>query len=80
MIQGGISINITVSKKSQSISPSITLAISAKAKQMKEEGIDVISFGVGEPDFDTPINIKNAAIEAINKGHTKYTPASDYPA
>lgn len=70
---------ITVSKKSQNISPSITLAISAKAKQMKEDGIDVISFGVGEPDFDTPINIKNAAIEAINKGHTKYTPASGLP-
>ncbi len=71
--------SIKVSKKSQNISPSITLAISAKAKQMKEEGIDIINFGVGEPDFDTPTNIKNAAIEAINKGFTKYTPASGLP-
>ena len=71
--------SITISKKAQNISPSITLAISAKAKQMKEEGIDVISFGVGEPDFDTPANIKNAAIEAIKQGHTKYTPASGLP-
>ncbi len=71
--------DIKVSKKSQNISPSITLAISAKAKQMKEEGIDIINFGVGEPDFDTPTNIKNAAIEAINKGFTKYTPASGLP-
>jgi len=71
--------SIIISKKAQNISPSITLAISAKAKQMKEEGIDVISFGVGEPDFDTPANIKNAAIEAIKQGHTKYTPASGLP-
>lgn len=71
--------DIKVSKKSQNISPSITLAISAKAKQMKADGIDVINFGVGEPDFDTPANIKNAAIEAINKGFTKYTPASGLP-
>ncbi len=71
--------SITISKKAQNISPSITLAISAKAKQMKEEGIDVINFGVGEPDFDTPANIKNAAIEAIKQGHTKYTPASGLP-
>ena len=71
--------SIAISKKAQNISPSITLAISARAKQMKEEGIDVISFGVGEPDFDTPANIKNAAIEAIKQGHTKYTPASGLP-
>jgi len=54
---------------------SITLAISARAKQMKKEGIDVIGFGAGEPDFDTPSHIKEAAKGAIDKGFTKYTPA-----
>ncbi len=58
------------------ISPSLTLAIDAKAKQMKAEGIRVFNFGVGEPDFDTPEHIKQAAIDAINKGMTKYTPAA----
>lgn len=55
------------------ISPSPTLAIDAQAKKMKAEGVDVISFGVGEPDFDTPQHIKDAAIEAIESGFTKYT-------
>ncbi|MGB2706459.1 MAG: pyridoxal phosphate-dependent aminotransferase [Candidatus Omnitrophota bacterium] len=58
------------------LKPSPTLAIAAKAKEMKAAGIDVIGFGVGEPDFDTPDNIKEAAIKAIKKGVTKYTPAS----
>jgi len=58
------------------ISESITLAISSKAKAMKAKGEDVIDFGVGEPDFDTPAHIKQAAIDAINAGYTKYTPAS----
>lgn len=65
-----------LSKKAKQISPSVTLAITAKAKKMKEEGIDVISFGAGEPDFNTPSNIQNAAIEAIKNGKTKYTPSS----
>jgi len=52
------------------------MAISTKAKQMRAEGIDVIGFGVGEPDFDTPLHIKEAAIAAIREGFTKYTPAS----
>ena len=56
------------------ISPSPTLSIDSKAKKMMAEGLDVINFGVGEPDFDTPDNIKQAAIEAIKKGMTKYTP------
>ena len=55
---------------------SATLAITAKAKEMKKNGIDVIGFGAGEPDFDTPDHIKEAAIVAIQKGFTKYTPAS----
>ena len=65
-----------LSKKALSISPSSTLAIDAKAKKMKAEGIDIIGFGAGEPDFDTPDHIKAAAIKAINDGFTKYTPAS----
>lgn len=65
-----------LSKKAQQIQPSITLAITAKAKKMKADGIDVIGFGAGEPDFNTPENIQNAAINAIRQGFTKYTPAS----
>ncbi|MEW6065952.1 MAG: pyridoxal phosphate-dependent aminotransferase [Bacillota bacterium] len=64
-----------LSERAVGISPSPTLAIDAKAKQMKASGIKVISFGVGEPDFDTPDNIKEAAIEAIQAGETRYTPA-----
>ncbi len=64
------------SRKAEQISSSITLAIDAKAKKMKAEGIDVIGFGAGEPDFNTPENIQSAAIEAIKEGRTKYTAAS----
>lgn len=71
--------NIALSRKAQNVSPSITLSIDSKAKQMKADGINVISFGVGEPDFTTPQNIKDAAIEAIRKGFTTYTPASGLP-
>lgn len=65
-----------LSVKGMSISPSSTLAIDAKAKKMKADGIDVVGFGAGEPDFDTPAHIKEAAIKAIQEGFTKYTPAS----
>ena len=65
-----------LSKKAKEISPSLTLAITAKAKAMKAEGINVIGFGAGEPDFDTPENIQEAAIEAIRTGKTRYTAAS----
>lgn len=64
------------SKKAKTVNPSPTLSINAKAKKMKAEGINVIGFGAGEPDFDTPVHIKEAAIKAINDGFTKYTPAS----
>ena len=67
---------LTISNKSMGISPSPTLAIDSKFKEMKKEGIDVVGFGAGEPDFDTPKHIKEAAISAINDGFTKYTPAS----
>ncbi len=64
------------SKKFESIAPSPTLAIDAKFKQMKADGLNVVGFGAGEPDFDTPDHIKQAAIDAIMSGKTKYTPAS----
>lgn len=62
-----------LSRKAQAIEPSLTLAITAKSKEMKEKGIDVISFSAGEPDFNTPKNIINAAIKAMEDGNTKYT-------
>lgn len=65
-----------LSRKALQVSASPTLAIDAKFKAMKADGIDVIGFGCGEPDFDTPDNIKAAAIKAIEEGQTKYTPAS----
>ena len=65
-----------VSKKVSTISPSLTLAISAKAKAMKAAGESVVSFGVGEPDFNTPEHIIAAAKAALDAGHTKYTPSS----
>ena len=58
------------------IKPSLTLAVDAKAKAMKKSGLDIVSFGVGEPDFDTPEHIKEAAIQALREGFTKYTPVS----
>ena len=63
-----------LSERARKIQPSPTLAIDAKAKAMKAQGIDVVNFGVGEPDFDTPEHIKEAAIKAIREGFTKYTP------
>lgn len=65
-----------ISDRFQGIASSPTLAIDAKFKQMKADGMDVVGFGAGEPDFDTPQYIKDAAIQAINDGFTKYTPAS----
>lgn len=65
-----------LSKKAEAISPSITLAITAKAKELKESGVDVISFGAGEPDFNTPSNIIEAAYKAMKEGKTKYTATS----
>lgn len=63
-----------LSKRAKCLKPSPTLAINAKAKSMQAQGIHVISFGAGEPDFDTPENIKQAAKKAIDQGFTKYTP------
>ncbi|WP_330577916.1 pyridoxal phosphate-dependent aminotransferase [Alkaliphilus pronyensis] len=70
---------IKLSEKNQRITASVTLAIDSKAKKMKAEGINVINFGVGEPDFNTPDNINSAAIEALEKGITRYTSATGLP-
>ena len=67
---------LRISKKAKSISPSPTLAIDSKFKQMKKQGVPVVGFGAGEPDFDTPDYIKEAGIKAIQENYTKYTPAS----
>jgi aspartate aminotransferase len=71
--------NYKISHRAAALSPSLTLAIDSKAKQMKADGQDVVGFGAGEPDFDTPQHIKDAAIKALNEGFTKYTPASGIP-
>ena len=67
---------LTLSKKAQAVKPSSTLAITAKANELKAKGLDVVGFGAGEPDFNTPANICDAAISAIHAGFTKYTPAA----
>ncbi|WP_147804758.1 pyridoxal phosphate-dependent aminotransferase [Alkalicoccus halolimnae] len=68
------------SSKVESITPSSTLAITAKAKELKEQGHDVIGLGAGEPDFNTPDYIIEAAYKSMKDGHTKYTPAAGLPA
>ena len=65
--------HIKLAARIQQVKPSPTLAVAAKAEQMRSEGLDVIGLGTGEPDFDTPEHIKRAAIAAINAGFTKYT-------
>jgi aspartate aminotransferase len=71
--------NYLISRRAASLTPSLTLAIDAKAKQMKADGIDVVGFGAGEPDFATPPHIVEAAIKALRDGFTKYTPSSGIP-
>lgn len=68
--------SLELSKRAAAVKPSSTLAITAKAKELRAQGMDVVGFGAGEPDFNTPPNICDAAIAAINDGFTKYTPAS----
>jgi aspartate aminotransferase len=63
-----------------SLTPSTTLAITAKAKELKEQGVDVIGLGAGEPDFNTPQHILDAAVQSMEQGHTKYTPSAGLPA
>jgi aspartate aminotransferase len=68
-----------VSQRAKKVAPSATLAVTNRAKELKAQGIDVVGFGAGEPDFDTPEYIKEAAIKALKEGKTKYTPASGIP-
>ncbi|HHT9134786.1 MAG TPA: pyridoxal phosphate-dependent aminotransferase [Candidatus Avalokitesvara rifleensis] len=70
---------MTLSRIAENIAPSGTIKISTKVNNMAQEGISVIGFGMGEPDFDTPKNIADAAIKAIKEGFTKYTPTSGIP-
>ncbi|MGD0017141.1 MAG: pyridoxal phosphate-dependent aminotransferase [Verrucomicrobiia bacterium] len=70
---------IQLAQHATTLTPSLTLAIDAKAKKLKAEGVDVCGFGAGEPDFDTPQHIKDAAIKALAEGFTKYTPSSGIP-
>ncbi len=71
--------NYRISQRAASLTPSLTLAIDSKAKAMKAAGEDVVGFGAGEPDFDTPQHIKDAAAKALADGFTKYTPAAGIP-
>jgi aspartate aminotransferase len=68
-----------LAQRATTLTPSLTLAIDAKAKKMKADGVDVCGFGAGEPDFDTPQQIKDAAVKALADGFTKYTPSSGIP-
>ena len=71
--------NSILTERVQRVQPSATLTISAKAMALKAQGIDIISLSAGEPDFDTPDHIKDAAIQAIDQGQTKYTPVDGTP-
>ena len=79
LILRAVYMNYKISRRAASLAPSLTLAIDSKAKQMKAEGQDVVGFGAGEPDFDTPQHIKDAAARALAEGFTKYTPAAGIP-
>lgn len=74
-----LNIKSVISKRVSKIAPSQTLAISNKAKMLKKDGVDVVDFGAGEPDFDTPMHIKEVAKKAIDSGFTKYTASSGIP-
>lgn len=71
--------NVQLAQRVKALTPSTTLAITAKAKEMKAQGIDVIGLGAGEPDFNTPDHIIEAAYESLKKGQTKYTPSGGLP-
>lgn len=71
---------VKLAKRVMALTPSSTLAITAKAKELKEQGEDVIGLGAGEPDFNTPQHILDAAVKSMNEGQTKYTPSAGLPA
>ncbi len=68
-----------ISERAQNVPASMTIAVTARAKEMKAQGVDIVSFGAGEPDFDTPRYIKEAAIKALDEGKTKYTSEAGIP-
>src|SRR5678816_3826443 len=67
-------VSLPVSKRVQRVKPSPTVALTGRVAQLKAEGKDIIGLGAGEPDFDTPTHIADAGVDAIRKGHTRYTP------
>jgi len=71
---------VKLANRVMALTPSTTLAITAKAKELKAKGEDVIGLGAGEPDFNTPKHILDAAVKSMNEGHTKYTPSAGLPA
>jgi aspartate aminotransferase len=71
---------VKLSNRVLALTPSTTLAITAKAKELKDQGVDVIGLGAGEPDYNTPQHILDAATRSMNEGHTKYTPSAGLPA
>jgi aspartate aminotransferase len=71
---------VNLANRVMALTPSTTLAITAKAKELKEQGEDVIGLGAGEPDYNTPQHILDAAVRSMNEGHTKYTPSAGLPA
>src|ERR1700730_10174383 len=71
---------VKLANRVMALTPSTTLAITAKAKELKAQGEDVIGLGAGEPDFNTPQHIIDAAVKSMNEGHTKYTPSAGLPA
>ena len=71
---------VKLANRVMALTPSTTLAITAKAKELKEKGVDVIGLGAGEPDYNTPQHILDAAVRSMNEGHTKYTPSAGLPA
>ncbi len=77
---GGRGMAVKLANRVMALTPSSTLAITAKAKELKEQGEDVIGLGAGEPDFNTPQHIIDAALTSMNEGHTKYTPSAGLPA
>ena len=70
---------LTLAERSKSIAPSATLAMAAEARRLKADGVDVLDFALGEPDFDTPANVQEAAFRAIRSGQTHYTPPAGIP-
>src|SRR3954465_9615733 len=77
--EGEETMHLKLAERSTLIAPSATLAMAAEAKRLKSQGVGVLDFALGEPDFDTPANIQEAAFRAVRSGHTHYTPPAGIP-